>query len=342
MKLIRVVFALCCAGLMPAGEVRAQTGQNPAAGPAQAPEPGATQSPAALAPADPDTARSDTRPVVVLQSVGAIPYDVATESFRAALDERRLVVMRIGEDDDRHARRIGELDPPVLVAVGSRATAWALAQTSERPIVFMMVLNPVSAGLVSSMARPDGRVTGASLDIPIAHQLRVLREVVGAKRIAVVSNPEHTSALLESARQVAAREGLVLDVYGVREPADVGDALGRLEGSADALWAVADRTVLANGGAQRLLVQTLERRIPFMGLSEQYVRAGALLGLETSYAENGRQAADLVQRILSGATPAELAITQPTDVRIHFNPVTAERLGIEPPPATLEQLTLTR
>jgi putative ABC transport system substrate-binding protein len=202
----------------------------------------------------------------------------------------------------------------------------------------MMVLNPVASGLVDSLDQPKGRVTGAALDIPSSAQFEVLRDVLHAKRVAVLSDPEQSGALLASARRVAGRHGIALTVIPVRKPKELGAALERVRGF-DALWAIADRTVLANKGAERILLYTLENRIPFMGLSEQYVRAGALLGLSSSYRDNGRQAAGIALRLLSGESAADVPVARPETIRIHYNERTARRLGIELPPDMLDRMT---
>jgi putative ABC transport system substrate-binding protein len=227
------------------------------------------------------------------------------------------------------------------VPLGSQATAWALQQTRDVPIVFAMVLNPVASGLVESMERPGGRVTGASLDIPLGLHFRTLREVVGARRVAVLFNPRETGGVVQAAARFAREEGVELVPIEVASARDLESALRRVDHSFDALWSVADRTVFSQGAVERVLLHTFERRIPFMGLSEQYVRAGALLALSTSYDENGRKAGQLVQRVLSGSRAGGLSVAVPERVEVVFNPRTAKRLELEVPESQLARMSLT-
>jgi putative ABC transport system substrate-binding protein len=268
--------------------------------------------------------------IVVLQSNAAEPYAIAVEEIRRQLEPSgELHLEWVGAEEEADAGRIRALEPDVLVSVGSRATAWALAHTERVPVVFSMVLNPVASGLAQGMKTPGGRLTGAALDVPPDLQFRTLRRLVRARRVAVLYNPERTGVLVREAVTAARREGVELVPIEVSYPRHLKRGLARVDRSFDALWSVADPTILARGLVEHVLLHTLDRRIPFMGLSEQYVRAGALLALSTSYAGNGRQAAGLVQRILDGEDPASLPILTPAEIEVVFNPRTAERLELE-------------
>ena len=270
--------------------------------------------------------------VAIIRTQNARPYEAALEALRVGLKRHAdLHFEMVDRDDPDEGTRIMALDPDVLVTVGSQATSWSLGNTRDVPVVFAMVLNPVSSGLVKSMQRPGDRITGASLDVPPDAHFRTLRELIGARRIAVLYNPEETGPVIESARQAALRQEVELVPIGVASPKQLNQALGQVDSSYDALWSVADRTILSHGTVEHVLIHTIRARIPFMGLSEPYVRAGALLALSTSYHENGRQAAELVRRILGGESPADLAITIPTDLEVVFNELTAKRIGMKLP-----------
>ena len=273
---------------------------------------------------------AEERPrVIALMTRSAGPYGSALDGLREGLaPHAELDVQKIDPEDVRDAERIRMLAPELLVTVGSQATSWAIDQTERVPIVFLMVLNPVSSGLVPSMKKPGGRVTGASLDIPPAVQFRVLRELLGVERVAVLFNRQETGQVVDFAQRVAERGGIELVPIPVMQPKDLSDALRQVDDSFDALWSVADRTVIAHGAGEKILLHTLRERIPFMGISEFYVRAGALLALATSYEENGRQAAELALRILRGESPRGLAVSVPSDIEVVFNPLTAERLEL--------------
>ncbi|MFQ5514066.1 MAG: ABC transporter substrate-binding protein [Myxococcota bacterium] len=273
--------------------------------------------------------------IVVLTTQTARPYELALDAIRTELEDKTtLTIEALNPDRAGEAERITKLAPDLLLTVGSQATIWAGETGSDVPIVFAMVLNPVSSGLVESMARPGGRITGASLDVPLAVQFSTLRALVGAERVAVLYDPKETDLVIRAARRIAERQGIELVPIRVEGPAELDEALTQLDDSLDALWSVADRTIFAHGAVERVLLQTLHERLPFMGLSEPYVRAGALFALTTSFEENGRHAAVLVERVLAGEPPAKIAIAVPEQVEIVFNPLTAERIGFERSSAT--------
>jgi putative ABC transport system substrate-binding protein len=246
----------------------------------------------------------------------------------------QVVVDSVDTDgEEGPAKRLQELVPKVLVPLGSQATRWAVAHSEGVPIVFAMVLHPIQSGFVHSLDRPGGRVTGAALDIRPATSLRTLSRMLNARRIGVLYNPDETGTVIESARRDARDAGLELVAVPVTEPAELEGALEKLDGKVDALWSVPDRTVFGQGGVERVLLYTLERGIPFMGLSEQYVRAGALLALSTSFEENGRQAAERVIQILDNKSPHNIPVARPTSVEVVYNSHVAKRLDIRLPDA---------
>jgi putative ABC transport system substrate-binding protein len=276
-------------------------------------------------------ASGEERPrVVALRTADAEPYQTAIEALREKLGESvdlRLEQIELG--DAAEGERIAALEPAAIVAVGTRATVWARDHTRETPIVFAMVLNPVAGGLIQSMHLPGGRITGAALDVPPQRQLETLHELVGARRIAVLYNPSETGGIVGEAQRAARRAGLDLVPIEVRDPTQLGHSLARLDRSIEALWSVADRTVLSRGMVEQVLLHTLDHQLPFMGLSAQYVRAGALLALCTSYEENGEQAAELLMQVLSGSPAGSIPVAVPTQIDVVFNPRTAERLEVE-------------
>jgi putative ABC transport system substrate-binding protein len=280
-------------------------------------------------------ARAGSPPrVVVVRANASEPYEVALRALEAALaPDVAVEVATFDPDSADGAARAAALQADVLVPLGTRPTSLLLEATRDIPIVFAMVLNPVNSGLVASIAAPGGRVTGAALDVPPESQLEALRSLVGARRVGVLFDPAKTGGVVRDARAAAARVGIELVGIEVTEPAALERALRGIDDSIEALWSVADPTVLGRGAVEQLLLHTLEERIPYMGISEQYVRAGALAAIATSYAENGRLAADRVRRVLAGESPGSIAVGLPKEIEVVWNPRTARRLEIELPTA---------
>lgn len=287
-----------------------------------------------LAPIPPlgvgDASAQERARIVVLQASDLQPFRDALRSLRDALGRSvDVVVLDLDPTVPDAPEELAEHAPDVIVTLGSEATDWAKRHTRDVPVVFAMVLNPVSRGLVQSMRRPGGRVTGASLDIPADRHFRTLRTLLGARRVAVLYNPKLSGPIVQEALLAARRLDVELVPIEVATTAGLEAALDRVDGSFDALWSIADPTVFGRGTTKRVLLHTIERRIPFMGLSEQYVRAGALIALSVSYEENGRLAAKLVERVLAGESPDAIPIATPIDVEITYNPRTAERLHLD-------------
>ncbi|MFQ5696834.1 MAG: ABC transporter substrate-binding protein [Myxococcota bacterium] len=266
--------------------------------------------------------------VVAIRTARAEPYQVALDALRKELgDSVELRVEDVDRNDPSAGARIEALRAKVLVPLGTQATIWARDHTRDIPILFAMVLNPVSGGLIDSMGSPGGRISGASLDVSPRDQFEILKTLLGARRIGVLYNPDETGVVVRDAANAARLAGVELHPIEVHDPRELDRALERLH-HLDALWSVADRTVLSPSAVERILLYTLDRQLPFMGLSIRYVRAGALLAVQPRYDENGRQAAALVRRVLAGASVASLPISVPRDTRVVYNPRTAKRISV--------------
>ena len=285
---------------------------------------------AALLVAPPRLALAQTPRAIVLRAQDAEPYTRAIAALHSRLDgEVELDEQRLDLSDEAALARLRGEHPAVWIPVGTAATRWVLDETRDAPVVFAMVLDPARSGLVGPGTPGAGRATGAVLDIPVAEQLRALRRATDARRVAVLYDPDQTGALVRSGVDAARAAGIELVPIEVRAPHALEPALAALP-EVDAIWTVPDSTVMTRSSVERLLLFSLHRRIPLYGLSEQYVRAGALLALSASYEENGRHAAALVKRVLAGESPRRIPLAPPRDVELVFNAHTAERLGLQP------------
>jgi putative ABC transport system substrate-binding protein len=266
----------------------------------------------------------------------------AIATFERALGERGWVrerhytiELRWSQGDARRfAALAGELvalQPDVLIAV--ETTALALRQhTSTIPIVLWASLDPVAAGLVHSLARPGGNVTGVSnvADGLTTKNVEALFELVPrARRVALLQDPGWAAAArqFEVAREVARLKGARLDGHPITTDAQsVERAFGAFERERP------DGLVIANNGATLAQAQAIRERVraqrlPATGLIE----AGAVVRHGPDTVASLREAADLVDRILRGAKPAELPVRQIRSVLVTLNLGLARELGIEVP-----------
>jgi putative tryptophan/tyrosine transport system substrate-binding protein len=226
----------------------------------------------------------------------------------------------------------------VIVAQGTPSVIAAKQATSVIPIVFAAVGDPVGSGLVASLSRPGGNVTGLSTQQTdtASKRIELFREMVpGLRRLAIMGNVGNPAVELElSEVQSTARAlGLEAAAFELRRAEDIAAAFDALKGHADALYVCADPLVFTN----RIRVNTLAQgaRLPTMYLLGEYVEAGGLMSYGPSVPDLYRRAADFVDKILRGAKPGDIPVEQPTKFDLVVNLTTAKALGLEIPPALL-------
>jgi len=226
----------------------------------------------------------------------------------------------------------------VIVTSATQPVVAAKQATSVIPIVFAAVGDPVGTGLVTSLARPGGNVTGLSLQATDLARKRVelLREVVpDLRRLAVMANVSAPPAVLEMAEvQTTARVlGLEVVASEIRRPEDIAPAFESFKGRAEALYVCNDPLVTTN----RIRINTLAlgMGLPTMYNVREFVGAGGLMSYGPNFLDLYRRAADFVDKILRGANPADIPVEQPRKFDLVINLTTAKALGLEIPPTLL-------
>ena len=228
----------------------------------------------------------------------------------------------------------------VIVAGGGTTPAKAAkAATSTIPIVFISAADPVKAGIVDSLNRPGGNVTGVSLigSALEAKKLGLLHEVApGASTVAALINPNYADAQMQvdEVAAAAARIGVELVTLRAGKAADIDAAFASLlERGAGALLVGEDVEFAA---LRRQIVALAARHaIPTIYFQKEFVAAGGLISYGPHFADGYRQAGIYVSRILKGEKPAELPIVQLTKFEMVINLKTAKALGVEIPPMLL-------
>ena len=229
------------------------------------------------------------------------------------------------------------LNVSAIVSYGGAVVALKQATTSI-PIVFAIANDPVSGGLVASLARPGGNVTGLSQQATdlAGKRLELLREIVpGLRRLAILVNAGYRSALLEMAEvQSTARAfGLEAVPLEIRQADDITPAFEGLNGRADALYVVVDTLITAN--RTRIAAAALAARLPTIYDFREHVVLGGLMSYGPTIPDLFRRAADIVDKILRGAKPADIPVEQPTKFELVINLKTAKVLGLKIPEAFL-------
>jgi putative ABC transport system substrate-binding protein len=235
------------------------------------------------------------------------------------------------------AAEFNRLKVDVIVTTGSAVLA-AKQATSDIPIVFAVAADPVGSGLVASLARPGGNVTGLSLQQTDAgsKRLELFREVIPSlRRVAIMGNVGSRGSVLEmgEVRETAHTLGLEVTSSEIRRAEDIAAAVKALKGQADALYVVGDPLVDANVISINTLA--LGARLPTMHIAKEFVEAGGLMSYGPNFPDLFRRAADFVDKILRGTKPGDIPVEQPTKFDLAINLTTARALGITIPPQLL-------
>jgi putative ABC transport system substrate-binding protein len=243
---------------------------------------------------------------------------------------------------DRFPALIAELlatKVDLIVTAGTPATLAVKKATSTVPLIFIALGDPVGTGVVPSLARPEGNLTGLSSIAPDLEgkRLGLLREVVPKlSHVAFFLNPANAfhTVSVRQARVAAQSLDIKLQAFEVDKSEQLDGAFASIvKEKPDALLILADRVFLHN--RKRMMQFAIQQRLPSINAYRELVDAGGLMSYGPSYEDMHRRAASYVDKILKGAKPADLPIEQPTKFTLLINLKTARVLGLEIPPTLL-------
>ena len=229
----------------------------------------------------------------------------------------------------------------VIVTLSTPVAQAAKSVTNEVPIVVPLMADPVGVGLVASLARPDGNVTGLStISAELsAKRLELLREIVpNLSRAAIIwaeLNPAF--ALTVQHTETAAQSlGVSLRVVGVRTARDFEKAVAEVVAEqVQGVIVAVPAGSFSSGDLVQIATMMAQQRLPATYAEKEYVQAGGLLSYGPDYPDLFRRAATYTDKILKGARPADLPVEQPTKFELAVNRNTARALGVEVPPTLL-------
>ena len=286
-------------------------------------------------------------------SSGSPGPNPSLEAFRQGLRDlgyvegQNLVLeLRAGEGSEERLRELAaelvRLQVDVIVASSAPAARVAQQATTTIPIVIVTLTDPVSAGFVSSLARPGGNITGVSGPGAefIGKQLELLKEAVpGLTRVGVLMHPAHpmASPILGEIQRAALALGVQLHLLDVHGADELDTALAAMTSAqADAL--LMPPFPLLDAQRQRILDFAAQHRLPVMATDVRgWVEDGALMFYGQGNTANSRRAAAYVDKILKGARPGDLPVEQPMKFELIINLKTARTLGLTLPPGLLFQ-----
>jgi putative ABC transport system substrate-binding protein len=231
------------------------------------------------------------------------------------------------------AREFVRLKVDIIVTYSTPAVIAVKQVTSVIPVVFAGAADPVGTGLVESLARPGGNITGVSLQsTDIARKrLELLRELVpGLQRVAIMAHVAPNS-MIEMSEVRAAGRILGIDIVTLEIPReeDIAPAFDAIKTRADALYVVLDP--IMNAHRVRINILAVGARLPTMVPFRAFVEAGGLMSYGPNQSNIFRRGADYVDKILRGAKPGDIPVEQPTKFDLVINSTTAKALGLEVP-----------
>ena len=263
---------------------------------------------------------------------------------RGYIDGRNVVIEYRSTDGsfDELSRLAAELvrfNVDVILASGAPAAFAARSATTKVPIVFVSVYDPVEIGLVTSLARPGGNVTGlsqSSVDFG-GKRLELIKELVPKlRRVGILWHPANLTNLVQKKGVEMAARTLGVDTKSVpvQDPNQFGAAFEDARG-VDALMQMDDPLFVTH--LRQLAELAVRSRLPAIAGLREYVDAGGLVSYGTDYSDLYRRAATYVDKILKGAKPGDLPVEQPTKFELVINRKTAKVLGLTIPPSLLQR-----
>lgn len=279
-----------------------------------------------------------------------VPDDDAQPGFMAALaaigyhDGKTIQVdWRWATRADVARRHAVELAGMGLDLIVASATPAALALRDAKPaapIILAGVADPVGTGLVASLARPGGNITGISNNLPtmVPKQIQLLREMIpGLQRVAFLGSTEDktTPIFVQQATSAAAALGVKLQVALIGQASEFESAASAME--RDGAQAVVVQPLFTLGSSAALGDVLARHKLPSISALRPYALAGGLSSYGANRADQWRRAASFIDRVLKGARPASLPVEEPTTYELVFNLKTAKAIGLVIPPGLLQR-----
>jgi putative ABC transport system substrate-binding protein len=226
----------------------------------------------------------------------------------------------------------------VIVTHSAEPVLAAKRETAVIPIVFPVAADPVGTGLVASLSRPGGNITGLSLQSNdlAGKRLELFREVLpGVRRLGIVTNIDAPASMLEmrEVQTAASTVGLATDTFEIRQTNDIAPAIDALKDRVEALYVVSSPLISTN--RYRLGILAVGARLPTMYGLRELVEAGGLVSYGANFPMLFRRGAEYVDKVLRGAKPADLPVEQPTNFDLVINLITAKAFGLTIPPMLL-------
>lgn len=275
----------------------------------------------------------------ILQYMDHPSLDAAREGFMEGLADNGYSEKDVtfsyqnAQGDQANLQTISEQlvgDSDLILAIATPAAQALATVSTETPILFTAVTDPVSADLVDSMVKPGGLLTGTSDQAPIDKQIELLGKALPtAKTIGILytTSERNSEVQVEEAEKLLKKAGYTVAIKGISSTNDVQDATSSLMEKVDAVFVPTDNTLAST--MTMIGELSLKYKVPVIGGSTDMVDEGGLLTYGTNYKELGRQTALLAVKVLKGQKPSDLAAEYPKTVQLHINETVAQKLGVD-------------
>ncbi len=287
-----------------------------------------------------NTSNKEKVSIGILQYMEHPSLDAARKGFEAELKSQGYIKgknltidYKNAQGDQANLQTISEglveKDDLVLAIATPSAQALATAST-ETPIVFTAVTDPISAKLVKTLEKPGGLLTGATDQAPIDKQVDLLKQALPqAKKVGILytSSERNSEVQVKEAEKELKAAGFEVMKRGISTSNDVQDATNALMSETDALFVPTDNTVASTMSMIGNL--SLEHKVPVIGGSTDMVDGGGLLTYGTNYKALGKQVAKQALKVLKGQDVASIPVESPKTLSLHVNKEQAQKLGID-------------
>jgi putative tryptophan/tyrosine transport system substrate-binding protein len=274
-----------------------------------------------------------TSHILVVAGSNDEPYQQAIRGFKeqiSAHNSLKFTELVLAQVTLSGLKEIDQIKPDLIYALGNDATKWASQQTSRIPIVSTMVLK-------DDVFRQAANITGVSLGYSSKIQFQWLKKFFPQqKAVAILFNPDENAANVQTAIANGQQVGFKLVPIKVDSPKELPYALEQLASNVEVLFAIPDETVMSVNTAKEVLLASFRNKVPLVGLSDNWVKSGALYALSSDYDDIGKQCAGLAQKLLAGASVRTIPPEHPRKVAYTINAKIAEHMNLEIPEELLK------
>ncbi len=266
--------------------------------------------------------------IVVVMAKSSRPYEEVMTGFRSYLQSQGIMAhfdINTIDGDTEELDRILDYaesnDAKLIFTIGAAATEWVTRKEIDIPVVYSLVLHEIRSN--------NADVAGVTMEFSVSSQFMWMKRFLPkASRVGVLYNPESNGERIVRAKIEAKKIGVQLEAEAVEKPQDIPGALQRLEKKVDVLWGIPDNVVLNPQTAKQLLLFCYRNRIPFVGPSKAWVKAGALYALDRNYTDIGSQCGEIAMSIFSGTSPRDIDSQSPDRTVYFVNLKTARHMKV--------------